>query len=385
MAPKRQSTGTKQAPARPNTFKPGDELVFEDEEGISPKTHSEQVRLEVRSDRGRKLTGSQTASPAKLKSVQAPSSVTNSSIPKSSSDKKKKKRSGSWLTTALLVYFIYANLFLCSDPSYATASNVCNGISFIDRTREAVIHRIDDLAQPYLEQAQTYAQPYLEPVQPYYDTLREHTDPLIAQGQQVYATHVQPRAMVYYQQARAQAGPLKLRLFMHYDTHAKPIVQRYAKFYGSLWRLNVAPALDRWTVEAHIKAKEGLVYLQHHVDAFQAEHFPVLHAWTTHTLWPFLKARAVTARYIVLHYIVPATKRTYAFTYDTVNGNIVPHLNRWYSLYATPQIARVKQKIWEHRTEQLAHAVVASELERQESVDHALHVLDNEPEQLTGE
>lgn len=301
-----------------------------------------------------------------------------------------------WTTIFLIASLAYWSLVICTDDQ-RNDDAFCTGLSALDRGRSALVAKVDQLGQPYLEQAQHHLQPYWEPLQPHYQALRSHTDPAAARAQQFYDDTVYPLALEYYQQARARAGPLQQDLLVAYHQHGKPIVQRYAKFYGSLWRLNVAPALARLQQRAGVEAERALLYVQHRFDTFQAEHFPALHAWTTDTLYPALRAlgrfihQALrTAHRIFVFHIYPAGKKACLVTSQTVSGNVLPQLRRWHSLYITPQMDRVVERVWQHRAEQLSHAHEKEVMDHmgqvQEAAESAAAVeVDTEPDQGTWE
>lgn len=265
--------------------------------------------------------------------------------------KEGKRKGRSWLWTLLLGYLLYASLFVCPD----NASMVCRSFDALEHARASVISQIDHHGAPYLQHAVSWAEPHLEPVKPHYLALKSRVAPVLLHSEQYLQGTVKPKAIDYVQQARVKAGPLQQRLIHTYNTEARPIVQRYVKFYGSLWRLNVAPFVSRVSAQAHRAASKQITYAQAQLDAFQAEHFPVLHKWTTERFVPAARKTVKLTHHVTVRYVLPGLKRAYVFVAKLVNGNVVPQLKRWHSLYVVPQIDRVKERIWEHRNEQLLH------------------------------
>ncbi|KAK4048843.1 hypothetical protein OIO90_005651 [Microbotryomycetes sp. JL221] len=219
-------------------------------------------------------------------------------------------------------------------------------------------------AQPYLNNVQTRAEPVVKHVRPHYNKAFNIANHVYEQRQQLHDKHVQP---------------VVDQVLVWFDKLQKPIVDVVERQY----RQSLAPSVEWYTREYNEwynkHAREPVKQAQHAVQYHSRQAYDTMSpVWTQgvpfldrhmrHTVIPTTQKTYSTVHHGYVNQIHPRLKIATKHCLRFYKSNIVPTLERFWSLFIAPQLDKIREKVYEYKAKKT----------RQQSV----HVVDQVEQQV---
>lgn len=283
-----------------------------------------------------------------------------------------------FLSRVAIFYLFIAYFLVCpSDPADSRA--VCQGINNIQSTLlsyEPTVRPYYDIASrkldPYLSEVHAKVNPYVETVRPYYHQVDNFLRPHLLKSVESYNTHVHPRILTGLVSAQEATKPLASLAHSSYQSTVAPSVEWYTNAGNEWYALNAEPRIS--SSKAAVSEYTGKAY--DYVSPLYLEGLPLIKKHYQSTVRPLALSTYHTTTTTYSQEIHPrlitGSKHTFAF----YKSKVLPAVQRFYSLYIAPQVDKIKQKIFEYRTEGLVKEVEKEIQKEVEEIKETLEVDD---------
>lgn len=314
------------------------------------------------------------------------SATTTKKSTKSTSLIKKKKSTTfiSFLTRVAIFYFLIAFYVVCPrDPELSRS--VCRNLHSLQSTLHSydpyvkpIYTSIGNQLNPYYQQIQSKVEPYVELVSPYYNQADNYLRPHITTGIKLYSNQIEPQLIKGINTAQEAVKPLLNSAYVQYKAILAPSIEWYTLAGQTWYETNVQKHFT--LVDTTIRQNFNLAY--DYVSPLYLEGLPIVQKHYYNTVKPFaltiqpliLKSYKISKK-IYVEEVHPRLITGGSNSIQFYKSQVSPALQRFWSLYISPQVDEIRQKIFEYRTKKLETEaenevkVLQEELKKELNVD----------------
>ncbi|GAA5824951.1 hypothetical protein JCM11251_006036 [Rhodosporidiobolus azoricus] len=259
-----------------------------------------------------------------------------------------------------ILYLLFAYFFACpNDPSRERA--VCRQIDSVSarlRSYEPAVRPYYQTAQrkirPYALQLQERAQPAVDRLQPYYQQADRFARPKLSASSRFYYSKLQPRLLAVIHKCQNFTHPYVEKAKAQYIKTLQPSVEMYGDDVKKWWAAKVEPHLSRSTSYARQYGTSAYEL----VSPVYTQGVPLAQHHYRTNLRPFSRRAYHTSRRTYLTHIHPRALTASKHTSTFYRTRILPTLARYWSRFVDPQLAAIRERIYEYRTKKTEREAV---------------------------
>lgn len=253
------------------------------------------------------------------------------------------------ITRAVLLYLAIAYSIACPrDPSYAICPKldlVASHIKSLEPVVRPYVKIVETKLEPYLVQGRPYIQavkPYYEKVKPIVVSLGQRVQPYLTKVVALYDQHLHPLLLSGLSASQQATKPYVTLVKQHYASTLAPTVEWYTHSVMEYYTTKFNPGMITFTstgrqIHSQLNSILSPVY---------SKYFPFLRHHLFSTLLPSLHSSFSSLRSTYLVKVQPWLINAF----HNYKGKVVPSLHRFWSLYVEPQLAKVREQIFEYKS-----------------------------------
>lgn len=276
-----------------------------------------------------------------------------------------------------IFYTLIAYFLVCPRDTIQSRS-VCRGITTVEsllRPYEPLVkpvyNAIGEQINPYIIQIQSKISPYVDLVSPYYVQADNLIRPQVLTVSKILQEQVQPQVLKGIELTKELSKPVLLQVKQQYTSILAPSVEWYTNLVSDWYHVNVQ---SHYTlVTSTVKNYSDLTF--NYVSPLYYEGLPLVHKHYKNTIKPITLSTYRTTRKTYGEEVHPRLIKGSHHLFTFYKSNVLPALQRFWSLYITPQVDAIRMKIFEYRTKKLEKEVekeiqvVQEELKKELEVD----------------
>ncbi|GAA5906187.1 hypothetical protein JCM6882_006071 [Rhodosporidiobolus microsporus] len=280
----------------------------------------------------------------------------------------RRRKSGVTVTgffARVAIFYLLIAFFLVCPNDTARERAVCRQLDSVSarvRSYEPTLRPYCQIAQrkvrPYVLQVQERAQPTVDRLSPHYQHVDRFARPKLAAADRFYRAEVYPRLVAGVDKSQAFTRPYVDRAKAQYVKTLEPSVEMYGAELRAWYAAKVEPHVSKATALArqYSMAAYELVAPVYTKGVPAAQHH-----YRTHLL-PFSRRAYSTSRRTYVAHVHPRAVTLGKHSAAFYRTRVLPALQRYWSRFVDPQLAAIRERIYEYRTKK-------TEKEHQERVE----------------
>lgn len=302
----------------------------------------------------------------------------NSNISKVSSTTRttKKKNSTSsaitlksFLLRVAIFYFLIAFYIVC-PRDINNSRSICKNLNSLQKTIKSydylylepivnpIINQVHSKLDPYYQEVQLKITPYIEQVKPYYNQASTFLTPHLENSIHYFNNQIQPKFFELLELIRTRSKPVVAEIYSQYQSTLSPTIEWYTTFIKEWYNQNVQRHYI--LVQSTVQTYYNQVY--EYISPLYYEGLPILQKHYKETIKPITIKSYKISKTFYVEQVHPRILITGNHTLNFYKSTILPNLNRFWSLYISPQVDEIRGKIYEYRTKKF-EKVVEKEVE----------------------